>query len=76
MNSDNTQAKPAVRLRSVGAVEEETLAYARTKIDAVVGRTGLPAVSGEVRLVRAAAHHVDRPWSATADCASADTRWS
>ncbi|MEW2120770.1 hypothetical protein AB0945_37615 [Streptomyces sp. NPDC005474] len=67
MNSDSTQAKPAVRLRSDGAVDEETLAYARTKIDAVVGRTGLPAVSGEVRLVRAAAHHADRPWSATAD---------
>ncbi|MFI5797851.1 hypothetical protein [Streptomyces sp. NPDC051677] len=67
MNSDDTQAKPTVRLRSDGAVDEETLAYARTKIDAVVGRTGLPAVSGEVRVVRAAAHHVDRPWSATAD---------
>ncbi|MEW2048055.1 hypothetical protein [Streptomyces sp. NPDC005476] len=67
MNSDSPQAKPAVRLRSEGAVDEETLAYARTKIDAVVGRTGLPTVSGEVRVVRAGTHHVDRPWSATAD---------
>ncbi|WP_333735535.1 hypothetical protein [Streptomyces sp. IBSBF 2806] len=48
-------------------MDEETLAYARTKIDAVPGRTGLPAVRGEVRVVRAAAHHVDRPRSAIAD---------
>ncbi|GGR96430.1 hypothetical protein GCM10010269_39070 [Streptomyces humidus] len=67
MNTDDTRQTPAVRLRHEGAVDEETLAYARTKIDAVVGRTGLPAVSGEVRVVRAAAHHCDRPWSATAD---------
>ncbi|MEU6556458.1 hypothetical protein ABZ915_40380 [Streptomyces sp. NPDC046915] len=67
MTSDDTQATPMVRLRSDGAVDEDTLAYARTKIDAVVGRPGLPAVSGEVRIMRAAAHHADRPWSATAD---------
>jgi len=67
MTSDNTQATPTVRLRIDGAVDHETLAYARTKIDAVVGRPGLPAVSGEVRIVRAAVHHAQRPWSATAD---------
>lgn len=66
MTSDNTQATPTVRLRSDGAVDEETLAYARTKIDAVVSRPGLPAVTSEVRIRRAAAHHADRPWSATA----------
>lgn len=66
MTSDNTQAAPAVRLRHDGAVDEETLAYARTKIDAVVGRSGLPAVTGEVRIVRAATH-ADLPWTASAD---------
>ncbi|MFJ6835837.1 hypothetical protein [Streptomyces sp. NPDC091209] len=58
---------PLVRLHSDGTVDEETLAYARTKIDVVVGRPGLPVVIGEVHLVRAAAHHAGRPWSATAD---------
>jgi hypothetical protein len=67
MTGDNTQAAPKIRLRSEGAVDEDTLAYARTKIDAVVSRPGLPAVTGEVRIVRAAAHHGDRPWSAKAD---------
>lgn len=69
MTSDNTRARttPSVRLRTDGAVDEETLAYARTKIDAVVARPGLPSVTGEVRVTRAAAHHADRPWSATAD---------
>ncbi|MFH8798811.1 hypothetical protein ACH4F6_04290 [Streptomyces sp. NPDC017936] len=67
MTGDSTQAAPTVRLRTDGPVDEETLAYARTKIDAVVGRPELPAVTGEVRTVRAAAHHAPRPWSATAD---------
>ncbi|WP_248512170.1 hypothetical protein [Streptomyces sp. D2-8] len=53
-------------LRSDGEVDEDTLTYARTKIDAVVDRPGLPPVTGEVRITRAAAHHADRPWSATA----------
>jgi hypothetical protein len=68
MTSKDTQTTaPSVLLRSDGEVDEEILAYARTKIDAVVGRSGLPAVSGEVRIARAAAHHADpRPWSATA----------
>jgi hypothetical protein len=68
MTSNNTQAQTtsAVRLRADGEVDEETLAYARTKIDAVVGRAGLPPVTGKVRITRAAAHHADRPWSATA----------
>lgn len=67
MTSKDTQTTaPSVLLRSDGEVDEEILAYARTKIDAVVGRSGLPAVSGEVRIARAAAHHADRPWSVTA----------
>jgi hypothetical protein len=67
MTSKDAQATvPAVLLRSDGDVDEQTLAYARTKVDAVVGRPGLPAVTGEVRIMRAVAHHADRPWSATA----------
>ncbi|MFF8633588.1 hypothetical protein ACF052_05180 [Streptomyces pilosus] len=65
-SKDTETTTPAVLLRSEGDVDEETLAYARTKIDAVVGRPGLPAVNGEVRITRASAHHADRPWSATA----------
>ncbi|WP_426567400.1 hypothetical protein [Streptomyces canus] len=67
MTSKDAQSTgPAVLLRSDGEVDEATLAYARTKIDAALGRPGLPAVIGEVRITRAAAHHADRPWSATA----------
>ncbi|MEU0216299.1 hypothetical protein ABZ281_14735 [Streptomyces sp. NPDC006265] len=67
MTSNDTQTTaPDVLLRADGEVDEETLSYARTKIDAVVGRPGLPAVSGEVHITRACAHHADRPWSATA----------
>ncbi|MFG2952044.1 hypothetical protein [Streptomyces adustus] len=67
MTTDSTRRTPLVRLRSDGAVDEATLAYARTKIDAVLTRPGLPAVTGEVRIVRAAVHHAGHPWSATAD---------
>ncbi|MZF86026.1 hypothetical protein [Streptomyces sp. SID5643] len=65
-SKDAQSAIPTVLLRSVGEVDEETPAYARTKIDAVVGRPGLPATTGEVRITRAAAHHADRPWAAAA----------
>lgn len=67
MTNDHAQETPLVRLRSEGAVDEDTLAYARTKIDAVVGRPGMPTVTGEVRIERAGAHHAVHPWSATAD---------
>ncbi|MFF3942933.1 hypothetical protein [Streptomyces phaeofaciens] len=67
MTTDHTQETPLVRLRSEGAVDQETLAYARMKIDALVGRPGLPAVSGEVHLVRAVTGHAGHRWSATAD---------
>jgi hypothetical protein len=68
MTSENTQAQdtPSVRLRTAGEVDEQTLAYARTKIDAVVSRSGMPAVTGEVRITKATAHHAGHPWSATA----------
>ncbi|WP_159766045.1 hypothetical protein [Streptomyces sp. HM190] len=67
MTSDTPRTTSAVRLRSDGPVDRETLDYARTKIDAVVGRPGLPAVTGEVRIVRAGAGHAEHPWLATAD---------
>ena len=67
MTTDSTRQTPLVRLRSDGPVDRATLVYARTKIDAVVGRQGMPAVTGEVRIVRAATHHGGHPWLATAD---------
>ncbi|MFF3612021.1 hypothetical protein [Streptomyces sp. NPDC002580] len=67
MTTDNTRPTPTVVFRADGAVDRETLAYARARIEAVVGRPGLPAVTGEVRLVRAVSHHAGSPWSATAD---------
>ncbi|GCB42911.1 hypothetical protein [Streptomyces sp. NL15-2K] len=67
MTGKDTQATdPTVLLRSDGEVDEDTLAYARAKIDAVLGRPGLPPVTGEVHITRASAHHADRPWAATA----------
>lgn len=56
-----------VQVRAEGEVGEEALAYARSKIDAVVSRPGLPAVTGKVRIAKAAAHHAEHPWSAVAD---------
>ncbi|MFE9442111.1 hypothetical protein ACFYO2_24605 [Streptomyces sp. NPDC006602] len=67
MTGKNSQdTAPSVLLRLDGEVDEDTLGYAHAKIDAVVGRPGLPSVTGEVHLTRASAHHADRPWSATA----------
>jgi len=57
----------ALRVRAEGEVSEEDLAYLREKIEAVLGRPGLPPVSGEIRICRAAAHHVGQPWSAGAE---------
>ncbi|WP_371658376.1 hypothetical protein [Streptomyces sp. NBC_00280] len=56
-----------VLVRAEGDVDEEALAYVRAKVDAALGRPGLPAVSGEVRITRAQAHHSDQPWSAGAE---------
>ncbi|MCQ9130315.1 MULTISPECIES: hypothetical protein [Streptomyces] len=57
----------AVRVRADGDVDEESLAYLREKVGAALARPGFPPVSGEVRVVRAAAHHVGLPWSAGAE---------
>ncbi|MEU3980835.1 hypothetical protein AB0F77_12080 [Streptomyces sp. NPDC026672] len=57
----------AVRVRAVGDVCAEDLAYVRAKVEAAFARPGLPAVSGEVRIARAAAHHAGAPWSGGAE---------
>ncbi|MGW7263269.1 hypothetical protein [Streptomyces sp. NPDC054842] len=56
-----------VRVRADGEVDEESLAYLREKVAAAIDRPGLPPVSGEVRVQRASAHHVELPWSARSD---------
>ncbi|MGA5710443.1 hypothetical protein ACPCK8_28915 [Streptomyces cellulosae] len=56
-----------VRVRADGEVDEESLAYVREKVGTALDRPGLPPVSGEVRVVRAAAHHIALPWSAGAE---------
>ncbi|MEV8550194.1 hypothetical protein AB0L04_10255 [Streptomyces glaucescens] len=60
-------AETAVRVRAQGDVDEQDLAYVREKIGAVLGRPGLPPVSGEVRVTRAAAPHTGLPWFASAE---------
>ncbi|MET9390271.1 hypothetical protein ABZY20_07625 [Streptomyces sp. NPDC006624] len=56
-----------VRVRAQGEVDEQSLAYIREKVGAALDRPGLPPVGGEVRVVRAAAHHDELPWSAGAE---------
>lgn len=63
----------AVEVRVEGDVDGEALAYVREKVDAVLGRPGVPAVSGAVRVARATAHHVERPWSAGAELVVGNT---
>ncbi|WP_225829820.1 hypothetical protein [Streptomyces sp. NK08204] len=57
----------AVQVRAEGDVDEDALSYVRNKVDAALSRPGLPEVTGVVRIARAAAHHVERPWSARAE---------
>ncbi|WP_327242849.1 hypothetical protein [Streptomyces sp. NBC_01320] len=54
----------AVQVRAEGDVDEEALAYVRSKVDTAFNRPGVPDVSGEVRIAKAAAHHVEQSWSA------------
>lgn len=56
-----------VRVRADGRVDEESLAYLREKVGTALDRPGLPPVSGDVRIVRATAHHIALPWSAGAE---------
>ncbi|WP_306191498.1 hypothetical protein [Streptomyces sp. MK5] len=63
----DTQVTGAVRVRAEGDVDADALAYVREKVGAALERPGLPPVSGEVRITRAAAHHVELPWAAGAE---------
>ncbi|QTE01967.1 hypothetical protein [Streptomyces cyanogenus] len=65
--STQVTSTAAVEVRVEGDVDEEAVAYLREKVDAVLGRPGVPAVSGAVRVARAVAHHAERPWSAGAE---------
>ncbi|MFC3571981.1 hypothetical protein ACFOZ0_01470 [Streptomyces yaanensis] len=64
----------AVQVRAEGDVDEQALAYLRTKIDAVLGRPGIPAARGEVRITKATARHTEQPWSAGAELVLGDAR--
>jgi len=55
----------AVRVRAQGEVDDETVVRLLTKVGAACDRLGLPAAEGTLTVVRAAAHHVRLPWSAT-----------
>ncbi|MFI1169552.1 hypothetical protein ACH4UM_39900 [Streptomyces sp. NPDC020801] len=57
----------AVQVRAEGEVDADALAYIQEKVGAALDRPGLPPVSGEVRIARAAAHHAEHPWTAAAE---------
>ncbi|WP_338059053.1 hypothetical protein [Streptomyces humi] len=65
--------RDAVRVRAQGEVDEEVLGFVRSKVDAAFDRLGLPPAQGTLTVVRAAAQHVQRPWSATARLQAAGT---
>ncbi|MFE2889560.1 hypothetical protein [Streptomyces sp. NPDC059272] len=71
MTLKDTGSRPpspaVVRVRTDGDVDAEALTYLRAKLSAVLDRPGLAPVDGEVRVVRAAAHHAEQPWSAGAE---------
>lgn len=66
-DSGTGDSTDTVRVRVEGDMDEESLAYLKEKIGAALDRPGLAPVSGEVRVVRAAGHHVELPWSAGAE---------
>ncbi|SFE27135.1 hypothetical protein [Streptomyces mirabilis] len=60
-------ATAAVQVRAEGEVDEESVAYVRAKLTALFDRPDVGVIGGEVRITRAAAHHAEQPWSATAE---------
>ncbi|WP_328442293.1 hypothetical protein OHA71_08195 [Streptomyces sp. NBC_00444] len=53
------------RVRTEGDVDAEAPTYVPPRsVRLALGRPGLPAVSGEVRIARTWAHHAEHPWSA------------
>ncbi|MGW0205442.1 hypothetical protein ACWDZ8_06285 [Streptomyces sp. NPDC003233] len=71
--STQVTSTATVEVRVEGDVDAEAVAYLREKVDAVLGRPGVPAVSGAVRIARAVAHHAERPWSAGAELVVGNT---
>ncbi|MFE3633556.1 hypothetical protein [Streptomyces sp. NPDC059168] len=71
--STQVTSPAAVEVRVEGDVDEEVVTYLREKVDAVLGRPGVPAVSGAVRITGAVAHHAERPWSAGAELVVGNT---
>ncbi|MFD1657517.1 hypothetical protein ACFSL4_04555 [Streptomyces caeni] len=63
----------AVQVRAKSDVDEDALAYVREKVHAILDRPGVPAVSGEVKITRAVAHHAEQPWSAQAELVVGNT---
>ncbi|MBD0842033.1 MULTISPECIES: hypothetical protein [unclassified Streptomyces] len=62
-----TARDTGIRVRAAGDVDEEALAYVRAKVEAALDRPGIQVEGGEVRVTRAAALHVELPWSAAAE---------
>ncbi|XUL91683.1 hypothetical protein ACQ86D_38000 [Streptomyces galilaeus] len=56
-----------VQVRTEGEVDDESVAYLRTKLAVLLDRPEVVGGRGEVRIARAAAHHAEQPWSATAE---------
>ncbi|CAL9659363.1 hypothetical protein SUDANB176_06930 [Streptomyces sp. enrichment culture] len=70
MPLEDTGTRPApgtVRVRAEGDVDARDLAYVRTAVGTALGGPGLPAVSGDVRITKAAKPHAEQPWSAGAE---------
>lgn len=60
-------ALTAVRIRTDGDVDDETLTHIRTKVGAALARPGLPDVTGRITVSHDTAHHVVLPWAAGAE---------
>ncbi|MFI6409901.1 hypothetical protein [Streptomyces sp. NPDC050548] len=56
-----------VQVRAEGEVDDESVAYLRAKLAVLFDRPEVVGSRGEVRIARAAAHHAEQPWSATAE---------
>ncbi|MGW3109560.1 hypothetical protein [Streptomyces sp. NPDC001100] len=60
-------ATTVVQVRTEGEVDSESVAYLRAKLAVLFDRPEVVGSHGEVRIARAAAHHVEQPWSARAE---------
>ncbi|MBK3576468.1 hypothetical protein JHN63_22190 [Streptomyces sp. MBT65] len=60
-------ATTVVQVRTEGEVDDESVAYLRAKLAVLFDRPEIVGSGGEVRIAKATAHHVEQPWSATAE---------